>query len=50
MDKFEEGEFVWIDGILVEYINWVEEQLNDEDNEQDCGEIVNGVFWFDGLL
>ena len=47
-DKLEEGEFVWTDGTPVDYTNWADEQPNDEDNEQDCGEIANGVFWPDG--
>lgn len=47
-DKLEEGEFVWTDGTPAEYTNWADEQPNDEDNEQDCGEMANGVFWLDG--
>lgn len=48
-DKKKEGEFVWTDSTSTEYSNWAADQPNDEDNEQDCGEIVNGVFWPGGL-
>lgn len=48
-DKKEEGDFVWTDGATPEYTNWAAEQPNDEDDEQDCVEIVNGVFWPGGL-
>ncbi|KAJ7326092.1 C-type lectin domain 17, member A [Desmophyllum pertusum] len=48
-DKENEGEFVWTDGTSPTYVNWAEEQPNDQNNEQDCGEIVNGVFWPGGL-
>ena len=44
-DKEKEGTFVWTDGTVAEYTNWADEQPNDEDNEQDCAEIANGVFW-----
>jgi len=44
-DKEKEGTFVWTDGTNPEYTNWADEQPNDEDKEQDCGEIANGVFW-----
>ena len=48
-DKENEGEFVWTDGTAPDYKNWAAEQPNDEDNKQDCAEIVNGVFWPGGL-
>ncbi|XP_022801547.1 alpha-N-acetylgalactosamine-specific lectin-like isoform X1 [Stylophora pistillata] len=48
-DKMEEGEFVWTDGSTPEYTNWAAEQPNDEDDQQDCAEIANGVFWPGGL-
>lgn len=44
-DKEKEGTFVWTDGTDPEYTNWADKQPNDEDEEQDCGEIANGVFW-----
>lgn len=44
-DKEEEGSFQWADGTSPGYTNWAEEQPNDEDGEQDCAEIANGVFW-----
>jgi len=48
-DKEKEGEFKWTDGTSAKYSNWAADQPNDEYNEQDCGEIVNGVFWPGGL-
>ena len=44
-DKEKEGTFVWTDGTEADYENWADEQPNDEDHEQDCAEIANGVFW-----
>ena len=46
-DKEEENAFVWTDGTPVNSncSNWADEQPNDEDGEQDCAEIANGVFW-----
>ena len=44
-DQDNEGEFVWADGTAAKYTNWADEQPNDEDNQQDCAEIANGVFW-----
>ncbi|XP_078342787.1 alpha-N-acetylgalactosamine-specific lectin-like isoform X2 [Oculina patagonica] len=44
-DKEEEGSFQWADGTSPSYTNWADEQPNDEDDEQDCTEIANGVFW-----
>ena len=46
-DKEEEGKFVWTDGQTPSSActKWADEQPNDEDGEQDCAEIANGVFW-----
>ena len=44
-DVKKEGTFVWADGTDAEYTNWADEQPNNEDGEQHCGEIANGVFW-----
>ncbi|KAJ7326091.1 hypothetical protein OS493_028349 [Desmophyllum pertusum] len=44
-DKEEEGKFVWTDGTSANFTKWADEQPNDEDGEQDCAEIANGVFW-----
>lgn len=48
-DKGKVGEFIWMDGTSPAYINWAEEQPNNEEGDQDCTELVNGVFWPGGL-
>lgn len=48
-DKKKEREFIWTDGSTAKYSNWAMDQPNDEGNGQDCGGIVNGVFWPGGL-
>ena len=48
-DNEKEGKFIWTDGTSTKYSNWAADQPNDEEKKQDCGEIVNGVFWPGGL-
>ena len=48
-DKKKEGKFVWLDGTSPKYLNWADEQPNNENNNQECVELVNGVFWPGGL-
>lgn len=47
-DKDKEGTFVWTDGTpqsnSEDCTVWADDQPNDED-DQDCVEIANGVFW-----
>ena len=47
-DKDKEGKFVWTDGTPQsnneDCTVWADDQPNDED-DQDCVEIANGVFW-----